>query len=187
VDRLVAVLDEARERAGDENVQFVSHDLRESEFADATFDLVLMFGVIGLMSKEGDSSLLARVSRWLRPGGQLLIDNDKELAVNGTSGSIDHSDGQFRWTWTSDPETRLNHMIPEFETPDGTIYEMADPYEPKRSDHVGLIRYIYTKKELLTMLDNASFTTTEVPHYLSYVLPDLEDDAYALLCSSKRV
>jgi hypothetical protein len=37
------------------------------------------------------------------------------------------------------------------------------------------------------MLTNAGFTTTEVPHYLSYVLPDLEDDSYAVLCSSERI
>lgn len=187
VDRLVAVLHEAQERAGSDNVRFLSRDLRNVDFDDASFDLVLMFGVVGLMSTDGDSDLLTRVNRWLKPGGQLLIDCDKGLAVDGTSGSIDRSDGQFRWTWTSDPETRLNHMVPEFETPNGTIFEMADPYESERGDHMGLIRYIYPKDELITMLASAGFTTTEVPHYLSYVLPDLEDDSYAFLCSSKKI
>jgi len=185
VDRLVAVLDEARERAGDDNVESVSDDLREVKFADASFDVALMFGVVGLMSTDGDSDLLARVHRWLKPGGRLLIDGDKDLARNGMSGSIDRPDGEYRWTWTSDPETRLNCMVPEFETPDGTIYEMRDPYEPERCDNMGLIRYIYPKDELMAMLDRASFTVTDVPHYLSYVLADVEDDSYALMCRSR--
>lgn len=115
--------------------------------------------------------------------GYEVVGVDRLVAV--LDEARERPDGEYRWTWTSDPETRLNYMVPEFETPDGTIYEMRDPYEPERGDHMGLIRYIYPKDELMAMLDRAGFTVTDVPHYLSYVLPDVEDNSYALMCSSR--
>lgn len=143
----------------------------------------MMFGIVGLMSQEGDRDLLERARRWLRPDGRLLLDFDIELAANGDSGSMEVDGGVYQWTWTSDPATRYNHLLPEFEASDGTIYEMHDPYEPERGDHKGLLRYIYSIDELTGMLEDIGFTAAQVPHYLSYVLHDLEDDSYMLLCS----
>lgn len=74
--------------------------------------------------------------------GYEVVGVDRLVAV--LDEARERPDGEYRWTWTSDPETRLK-----------------------------------------AMLDRAGFTVTDVPHYLSYVLPDVEDNSYALMCSSR--
>jgi hypothetical protein len=48
---------------------------------------------------------------------------------------------------------------------DGDTHPDARKGEHSGDSPMGLIRYIYPKDELTTMLTNAGFTTTEVPHY----------------------
>lgn len=183
VDRVQTVIDSARRLVNAESVQFVASDLRNVEFDTGLFDVVLMFGLVGLMSKDDDAELLKKVSRWLKLGGSLLVDCDRELARTDTT-RTNHPDGFILWNWTSDRRTRTNKLTPELHRRDGVVVELRDPIDPTRGDHSGLHRYVYPEDELTQMIEASGFSVSRVAHYLDYVFPDSEADSYMLLAQS---
>ena len=184
VDQVRPVIEFARTHVKDEPVTFQVSDLRSVAFDAGRFDLVMMFGLVGLMSREDDEALFHRVRSWLRPGGSCLIDCDLELATTQTIES-DHELGRIYWHWTSDQPTRTNRLTPELHRHGGVIVELRDPIDPSRGDHTGLHRHIYPPDQLEQLLHGAGFVTQRVSHFLEYVFPETSPDAYMLLATTR--
>ncbi|MGI9648491.1 MAG: class I SAM-dependent methyltransferase [Acidimicrobiia bacterium] len=180
VDMVEDVIDSARSRVVDEPVTFIASDLRQVQYPDESFDIVLMFGLVGLMGREDDRALLARAHQWLAPGGSLLVESDLQVADAQTV-FTDHPDGRVHWVWTGDAATRTNFLRPEFHRHDGTVIELRDPIDPGRGDHTGLIRYLYPPDELQAQLEASGFIVERIGHFLEYVLPDVEPDRFMLM------
>lgn len=185
VDQVRTVIDLARAQVKNEPVTFLVSDLRRVSFDIDAFDLVLMFGLVGLMSRADDALMFRRAHSWLRPDGSCLIDSDLELAATETS-EVEHELGTVYWHWTSDPPTRTNRLSPELHRGDGVIVELRDPIDPSRGDHTGLHRYIYPPEELEQLLRERGFTSTRVGHYLEFVFPEVKPEAYMLHCQPPR-
>jgi ubiquinone/menaquinone biosynthesis C-methylase UbiE len=179
VDRVGSVIEAARRLRTDETVEFVVSDLRETSFGEASFDVITLFGVVGLMSVEDDTHLLRDCYRWLAPGGVILADSDTELAETETT-EAEHEFGLIKWNWTSDPGTRTNMLTPELHRKDGVLVGLKDPVDAARGDHEGLHRCIYPKEELAKLLSRIGFEVTEVGHFVQYVFPDSDAGAYML-------
>lgn len=74
-DRSPVLLEEARRRAGDLELELVQADYRELPFEDDSFDAVLnLFTALGYVGKEGDVQALSEFRRVLRPGGRLVVE-----------------------------------------------------------------------------------------------------------------
>ncbi len=179
VDQVRPVIEFGRAHVNDEPVTFRVGDLRSVAFEPAQFDVVMMFGLAGLMSREDDEALFHRVRTWLRPGGSCLVDCDLELAATETIES-NHELGKIYWHWTSDETTRTNRLTPELHRRDGVIVELRDPIDPSRGDHTGLHRHIYPMDELERLLYGAGFAPRRVDHFLEHVFPESDPDAYML-------
>jgi hypothetical protein len=63
-----------------------------------------------------------------------------------------------------DPRTRYLHIRPEFTQPDGSVILLQDTYGNISEDQRGVLRYLYTKEELLAILQQAGFSFHEYPH-----------------------
>lgn len=157
----------------------MADDLRDVAFDGGQFDLVLMFGVTGLMSRHDDAALVARIKTWLSPPGTLLVDGDIDLAAE-QSFEAEHVDGLIRWNWTSDPQTRTNMLNPGLHLNDGSIVELRDPIDSDRGDHVGLHRYIYEPAELTEMIRTVGFGVERVGHFYEFVFPDQTPERFML-------
>lgn len=179
VDQVGPVIEAARSQVVDEDVEFLVSDLREISFDAGLFDAITLFGVVGLMSVEDDTELMANCFRWLDRGGSLLVDCDTDLAKTETIES-QHERGTILWHWTSDPETRTNMLTAELHSEDGKIIGLRDPIDPARGAHEGLHRYIYPKEQLTEMLSVIGFDTTGIGHYVQHVYPDTPPSAYML-------
>jgi SAM-dependent methyltransferase len=81
------------------NVQLVHASALEAPFAEATFDLVVVNGVlewVGEWEQAGDPRLvqiqfLRKLARLLKPAGVLLVGIENRLAWDSIAGALDHS------------------------------------------------------------------------------------------------
>ena len=179
VDQVRPVIELARAHVKDEPVTFLVNDLRGVSFDVGEFDLVMMFGLVGLMSQADDAMLFQRVCSWLRPGGSCLLDCDLELAATQTI-EMENELGMVYWHWTSDQATRTNRLTPELHRVDGTIVELRDPINPSRGGHTGLHRYIYPPEELEQLLLEGGLASRRIGHFHEYVFPEIKPGAYML-------
>ena len=65
--------------------RFVVADVTEFELPDASFDAVLSLFMFGHIPRAEQAPLLARIRRWLRPGGWLLA----TMGVGGTEDEVE--------------------------------------------------------------------------------------------------
>lgn len=179
VDQVAAIVNAAKQKQADDSVEFVTSDLRHVQFDPNSFDVVTMFGLLGLMSVEDDRALLARCVDWLRPGGSLLADCDIELAETHTI-EAEHDLGVIKWNWTSDPTSRTNKLTPELHQKNGTVVGLRDPIEPSRGDHIGLHRYIYPEEQLTEMLHSLGYLVETIGHYVPYVFRKTTAGSYMI-------
>lgn len=161
VDRIEAVLEAARGEPDSEKVTFALNDLREAAFPPRSFDCVLMLELIGLMGKSDDALLFQRAHCWLTRNGTLLVDCPSGLDDTKGGGRQQFEDGVLEYRWTYDGESRLQHMVPTFTNANGETVELYDPYDPSRSHHTGVIRYLYPKDELADLMKAAGFRIHE--------------------------
>lgn len=74
-DRSAVLLEDARRRAKDLDLDLVQADYRELPFPDERFDAVLnLFTSLGYTGDEGDLQALREFRRILRPGGRLVVE-----------------------------------------------------------------------------------------------------------------
>jgi SAM-dependent methyltransferase len=179
VDQVGTVVEAARQQVDGEDVEFITSDLRQIDFADGSFDAIALFGLAGLMSRDDDKTLLTRCYDWLAPSGWLVVDCDIDLAGTHTT-ETEHRLGVIQWQWTSDPETRTNILTPELHRSDGVIVALKDTIDRTRGDHEGLRRYIYPDKDLAMMLGTLGFTVESVDHYVQHVFPGTPPESYML-------
>ncbi|KAI1198060.1 S-adenosyl-L-methionine-dependent methyltransferase [Nemania serpens] len=59
-------------------LELIQGDMTALEFADASFDLVVAFYSVIHLPRAEQTALLARVARWLKPGGYLVANFAKE-------------------------------------------------------------------------------------------------------------
>ncbi len=162
VVRIASVLDAARQEPGSEKVNFILGDLRGLSISETSFDVVLMLELAGLLGMADDVSLVRRAKHWLRQHGLLVLDcpSTPETPEGRTRQLFD--DGVLEYHWTFDVTTRLQHIVPEFRMTSGETIELHDPYDPSQQDHVGVLRYLYPKDEMVDLLVEAGFSVREV-------------------------
>ena len=165
VDLIGPVLDEARSLAQQESVTFICEDLRELNLPPATFDVVLIFGLAGLMGASDDAALIAASRRWLAASGNIMIDCPLEPAQRLHSWSREFDDGVLEVEWEYDPSSRIHHGTPVFRKPTNEVIELHDPYDSSRPDHTGLLGYIYPKLELVDLLSANGFSVRKGEHH----------------------
>ncbi len=139
VDRIVPVIDRAQELARQRgiagNVSFQVADLRTLEFSGASFDLILLLGLVGLMSRADDATLIARARPWLRPGGRMIVDCPVEPAAPDAMSNVwtrEMEGGVLEFRSNYDPDTRIQHLDPVFRTAHGEVLKLHDPYDPAK-------------------------------------------------------
>jgi len=167
VDRISSVLDIARERSATESIQFLHQDLRHVTFPPASFDLILMLGLVGLMSKEDDANLIARAGGWLSASGRLLVDCPLEPTEHSNRWQKTIEDGVLDFRSGYDPHTRIQHLTPEFTVADKEIVELVDIYDkekPGSATATGVLRYLYPIEELTQMMVNTHLLVSETDH-----------------------
>lgn len=162
VDRIGCLIEAARRDAGDAMVRFEVADLRTLRYPPGSFDAVLMFEMLGLMSRADDQALIARAADWLAAGGHLFADGVMEPEAREGHDRQILPDGELELTWTFDPETRLQHIEPVFHAATGERIVLHDPYDLTHPDQLGVVRYLYPKDELVGIL-RAHFTVRELP------------------------
>lgn len=165
VDCLRSVLKLARIEGAQHSIQFVEGDLREISFAPDIFDVVCLFEVVGLMNAVDDAKLLERASRWLRPGGHLLVDCQKEPQENPSCWERQFSDGVLSVALSYNPSTRTQTLEPTFQRSDGILIDLVDPYDQTRGEHSGIRRHLYTRPDLISIMVRAGLEVAEIPHY----------------------
>jgi SAM-dependent methyltransferase len=69
----------ARARANVPEAELVCADVLELELPEASFDAVVAAFVLGHVPRRDQPELLARIARWLRPGGRALV----SFAIDG--------------------------------------------------------------------------------------------------------
>jgi SAM-dependent methyltransferase len=62
-----------RARAGEPDAEFIVGDMTEVDFPPRSFDAVAAFYAVTHVPRTKHAGLLARIARWLRPGGVLLV------------------------------------------------------------------------------------------------------------------
>jgi SAM-dependent methyltransferase len=167
VDRLSSVLNLARAEEGASSVDFREADLRSYVINEAAYDLVLLLEVVGLMGKEDDLRLISKIQGGLRKGGKLLIDCPREPTDQSKSWTQEFPDGVLKVADSYDVESRMQHIDVQFNTADGDVLDLWDPYDPSRGPHSGVMRYLYSSDELRSMLCDAGFQVKELKHFSS--------------------
>lgn len=76
VDLLDSFITYARARHASTNAQFATMDASHMSFPDASFDNILVTGVIHHMTDDVARAVLSEMRRVLRPGGRVLIMED---------------------------------------------------------------------------------------------------------------
>jgi len=164
VDRISSVLKEAAAEPNAELVDFVSGDFREMTFAHASFDLILMLDLIGLLSREDDTRIIGNVADWIRPRGWLIIDFPVKPEESETNIELEIDGGSLHVRSTYNEPTRRLHIKPQFHEPGGRIIELVDNYAGSKQEQAGIVRYIYPRKELSEILRRAGFEIEESRH-----------------------
>lgn len=179
VDQVATIVETAKQIQTDEPVEFITSDLRHVQFGPNSFDVVTMFGLLGLMSVKDDTALLARCFEWLRPGGSLLADCDISLAETQII-EAEHDLGVIEWSWTSDAHSRTNKLTPVLHRQDGTVVGLRDPIDPARGNHEGLHRYIYPEEQFIDMLASIGYSVETIGHFFQYVFPGSTPESYMM-------
>lgn len=124
-------------------------------------DAAFFIESVGLVEKAEDMALIQGVHHWLRPLGRFIIDCS-ETAETSNSWSKRFQDGEVFGESSFDPETRIQKIGFQFVQTDGQAIGLKDPLD---SETPGIKRYLYSKAELIAMLESAGFEVEELPHY----------------------
>jgi SAM-dependent methyltransferase len=162
VDRISTVLDAARQEPDAGLVEFVLGDLRDLDFPPASYDVVLMLELVGLMSTKDDGRLISNAGRWLVDGGFLIVDCPLSPEKREGQSRQELSGGILEYRWTYDPSSRLQHIEPRFETVGEEVIVLHDPYDSSKPDHMGVLRYLYPKAKLRGILEGQGFRVREL-------------------------
>ncbi len=112
VDILDSFISYARQRHAGNNAQFATMDATHMTFAEASFDNVLVTGVIHHMTDEVARAVLGEMRRVLRPGGRVLIMEDTAVGYKlNLLGALIHMLDQGAYIRTADQYRDLFHDI----------------------------------------------------------------------------
>lgn len=166
IDRLQKVLDLAALELKGEQVEFRAADLKSMSNPMLSRDAILIFEVLGLMSRQNDIDMIRWASGWLKPGGSLMIDCPKE--PDETSENIwDLPEGRLIFRASYDPGTRIQRILPSLIQENGTTIQLFDPYDPDKGKGEGVYRYIYPVDELTQILEGQGLNVEEMEHFSS--------------------
>jgi ubiquinone/menaquinone biosynthesis C-methylase UbiE len=108
VDILDSFINYALQRHAGSNAKFATMDATQMSFADATFDNVLVTGVIHHMTDEAARAVLCEMRRVLRPGGRVLIMEDTAVGYKlNLLGALIHLLDQGAYIRTADQYRQL--------------------------------------------------------------------------------
>jgi 2-polyprenyl-3-methyl-5-hydroxy-6-metoxy-1,4-benzoquinol methylase len=164
VDRSETVLNLARQSDDTHQVKFISSDLKSINFNPESFDAVLLIETSGLMSKSDDRELIAKIHKWLKPGGKFILDCP-ETVEEGNSWSQEFPIGKVTGKSSFDKSTRLQNIQFFFKPTSEEVFGLNDPYDLSKGNGPGIVRYLYPKSEVATILESAGFTAQEIGHY----------------------
>jgi hypothetical protein len=115
--------------------------------------------------EAAELKLFKNIYSWLKPGGKLMIDCPEFVELENSWTKV-FSEGTARGVSGFDKKTRIEdiqfYFKPQGEEEEFGIY---DPYDLEKGDVPGIMRYLYTKSELVEILQKIGFETSEVEHY----------------------
>ena len=163
VDRISSVLTAARDEPDGKLVEFIDRDIREIDFASQSFDLVLMLDFVGLMSRKDEARIIRRAATWLQVDGRLVLDcpHEPDKVEMEAKHDLDGEILEIRSSY--DPRTRRLHMRPIFHESSGRVIELCDCYASPTAKYLGIERYLYTKKEIVELLNEGGLDVEEHP------------------------
>lgn len=164
VDRSRTVLNLAREIDDTQNVNFIVSDLKDVYLHEDSFDAILFLDASGLMMKSEDSKLLGKAFTWLKPGGKLVWDCPLIVEENN-SWSQEFPIGLISGKTSFDKEARIQKLEFFLKSKSGDEYGLQDTAYRAQEKGSGIFRYLYPKREALTMFETVGFVTQEIPHY----------------------
>jgi 2-polyprenyl-3-methyl-5-hydroxy-6-metoxy-1,4-benzoquinol methylase len=164
VDRSETVLNLARKSDDTKRVSFISSDLKNASFKPESFDAVLLIETSGLMSKEDDGHLIAKCHSWLKHGGKFIMDCP-ETVEEENSWSQEFPIGKVTGKSSYDKSTRLQNIQFFFKPTSEEEFGLLDPYDLSKGNGPGIVRYIYPKSEVASLLETHGFTSQEIGHY----------------------
>ena len=170
-DRSQVLLDEARRRAGEAELELVRADYRDLPFPDDRFDAVLnLFTSIGYAGREGDTRAFREFRRVLRPGGRLVIETmhrDRLVRIFQAHRWERLPDGYVIEGGTFDQVAGVYENTMLYIRDDGSRFEL--PYSIRT----------YTATELVEMVREAGFE--DVSCYGGYDAEELTFDSRLVL------
>lgn len=165
VDRNSNVLEIAKTTDDTKRVKFICSDLKDINFEAASFDAVMFIESIGLMSKEDELRLFKGIQLWLKPNGKLILDCPEFVELKN-SWTKEFPTGTVRGVSGFNEDTRIQdiqfYFKPNDENEEFGIY---DPYDIGKGNAPGIVRYLYPKAEIRSILDCIGFNTQETDHY----------------------
>ncbi|MGI9517090.1 MAG: class I SAM-dependent methyltransferase [Pirellulaceae bacterium] len=94
VDISGSLLEGVNENTG--NITGIQSDMREAEFADASFERVLWYAALQYLTLQESVAMFSRIYNWLAPGGELFVG--------------DIPDASRRWDFFDNPERRAAYF-----------------------------------------------------------------------------
>lgn len=162
VDRVESVLELARKEDDTKRVQFLAEDIRNLNFAAASFDAILILETCGLLNEKEEADLIKKCFSWLKPRGKMILDCP-EVVEKSNSWSKEFPFGKVHCKSYFDSSSKIQRIEHTFQEPSGNIFGLFDPI---RDQLPGISRYIYTKGELISLMMNAGFVVNEIrEHY----------------------
>lgn len=164
VDRTTNVIEKAKQIDDTRKVNFISADLTKISFNPFSFDAVLFTEATGLINRNEEAKLIKKVYSWLKPNGKFVLDCP-EIAELKNTWSKNFPDGVVRADSSFDEATRIQNIQFYFTPKGGEEFGIYDPYDLEMADAPGIIRYLYPRSEINSLLLDAGFTTVEIGHY----------------------
>lgn len=165
VDKNKTVLNLARQSDETKKTNFICSDLKNANFDNQSFDAVLFIETIGLMSKQNDKNLIQKCHSWLKPNGKIIIDCPEVVEIKN-SWNKDFPEGRVSGNSSFDTGTRIQNIQFTFKPNSEEEFGLKDSHNEANGDNPGIIRYLYPKAEIISLLKDIGFSNVkEIEHY----------------------
>lgn len=165
VDKNKTVLELAQQSDETKKTNFICSDLKFVSFDNQSFDAILLLETIGLMSRQDDKNLIQKCHAWLKSSGRIIIDCPEVVEIKN-SWNKDFPEGRVYGNSSFDTDTRIQNIQFTFKPNYEEEFGLKDSNNEGNGDKPGIIRYLYPKTEIISLLKNVGFSNVkEIEHY----------------------